>query len=92
MGRDRLRGDIAPDVNDGEASAWGERVVCLFGRNERLSLVEHRAQGVVTAGRLGELLQPLRSAPQGVVPMGDRGRALYLLPAAKPSLAVLARG
>ena len=80
MGGDRLVGDVAPEIDDGEP-ARGESTLHLRRVEQRFAVGKQGAVGVVAGRRPGQIAQPLRRAGQGVVTMHHVQRRLDLLPA-----------
>ena len=89
FGRHGLRGDVPPEVDDREAAfRQSARHIALV--EERLSLGQRRAIGVVAGRRLGQVAQAARPAGQRVVAVHHVDRRLHLLPALDTSPAPIA--
>ena len=90
-GRHRLRRDVAPEIDEGEAPVF-DGAFDRAGIEQRLALGQRRAVGVVQGRRAGQVAHPLGRAGQRVVTVDDMGRPLDLLAAGDALLVGLAGG
>src|SRR4029453_5841675 len=81
MGRDRLIRNIAPHVNEGEATVLTDRLLYLRRVKQGLSRSDGRPQRIIPTRLLCQSSQTLRRAGEGVISMRHARRALHFLPA-----------
>jgi hypothetical protein len=87
MDRDRLLRNIAPHVNDGEATVLPDRLRYRRRVEHGLSRDEGRTPHIIPTWLLCQPLQTLRGAGQGVIAMRHASWALHFLPATNALLA-----
>src|SRR5262245_14225601 len=81
MGRDRLLRNVAPHVNDGEATALTDRLLYLCRVEQGLSWGDGRTKRIIPTRLLRQASQTLRGAGEGVISMRHVSRALHGLSA-----------
>src|SRR5262245_52707495 len=87
MGRDRLSRNIAPHVNEGEATVLTDRLLYLRRVEQGLSQGDDRPQRIIPTRLLCQASQTLRCTGEGIISMRHASRALHFLPATNALLA-----
>src|SRR5262245_32049997 len=87
MGCDRLIRNIAPHVNDGEATVLTDRLLYLRRGEQGLSRGDCRPQRIILTRLLCQESQTLRGAREGVISMRHARWTLHFLPTTNALLA-----